>query len=137
MFVLDTNVISELRRPERADMSVTVWAHSTPVQLTYISAITVLELEMGVLKAERTQPEHGKVLRAWLNDQVLPQFEGRILPVDKKVAKLCAAMHVPNKKSERDALIAATAKANGFRVATRNTADFIGTGVELVNPWGV
>lgn len=135
MFVLDTNVVSELRRPERANAKVVAWASATPLAGFFLSAITVLELELGVLLMERKDAAQGASLRAWLNDQILPRFEGRILPVDAVVAQRCANLHVPDPRAERDALIAATALVHGMTVATRNVADFAPTGVRTFNPW--
>ena len=136
MFVLDTNVVSELRRPKRADRRVVAWAASVSATQFYLSSITVLELELGVLLMTRRDAAQGAVLRAWLNGYVLPQFEGRVLPVDSAVALRCASLHVPNPRAERDALIAATALVHGMSVATRNTDDFVPTGVAVFNPWG-
>jgi predicted nucleic acid-binding protein len=135
MFVLDTNVVSELRRPEKADPRVMAWASSAPLDHFFLSAITVSELELGVLLIERKDPSQGAVLRAWIDRQVLTRFEGRILAVDAAVAQRCARLHVPDPCAERDALIAATALVHGMAVATRNVADFESTGVPLFNPW--
>ncbi len=135
MFVLDTNVVSELRRPDKANPQVLAWAVATPLAHFYLSAITVLELELGVLLMERRDAAQGAVLRAWLVDAVLPRFEGRIFTVDTPVALRCAGLHVPDPRAERDALIAATALVHGMAVATRNVADFAPTGVRVFNPW--
>lgn len=136
-FLLDTNVVSELRRARtgKADPNVVAWAGAQPSGLLFVSAITVLELELGVQLAERRDPEQGRGLRAWLEGQVLPAFEGRVLPVDAAVALRTAAFHVPDPAPERDALIAATAFVHSLTVVTRNTDDFERTGVPLVNPW--
>ena len=135
MILLDTNVISELRRANRAAPAVLAWAHTTQASQLFISAITVLELERGVLLLERRDPYQGAVLRAWLDGQVMPAFEGRVLAVDAQVARRCAALHVPDPRPERDALIGATAMEHGFTLATRNIADFQMQGIRLVNPW--
>jgi toxin FitB len=135
MYVLDTNVLSELRRPHKANSRVLAWAASMPVSQFYLSVITVLELERGVLRMERVDPSQGKHLRVWLDAEVLPRFEGRVLAVDSVVAQRCARLHVPDPKSERDALIAATALVHSMTVVTRNTADFEPCGVALLNPW--
>lgn len=137
MYLLDTNVVSELRRAAsgRAEPSLIRWARAIPAGDTHLSAITVFELEMGVLKIERRDARQGAALRTWLDHQVLPSFSGRILPVDEAVARRCAGLHVPDPRSDRDALIAATALVHGLTVATRNVADFTGTGARLVNPW--
>ncbi|WP_413794770.1 MULTISPECIES: type II toxin-antitoxin system VapC family toxin [unclassified Pseudomonas] len=134
MYLLDTNVISELRKPQ-ADKNVQAWARSVAPPSLYVSAITVLELETGVLRFERKDPNQGSRLRAWLDDHVLPAFAGRILPVDRAVALRCARLHVPDRSNECDALIAATALIHGLTVVTRNIADFEASGVALLNPW--
>ena len=137
MYLLDTNVISELRKAKsgKADQRVLAWAESVPASSLYMSAITVLELETGVLLVERRDPAQGAVLRSWLNTHVLPAFSDRILPIDTAVAQHCAKLHVPDPRSDRDALIAATALVHGMPVITRNIQDFAPTGVELLNPW--
>jgi predicted nucleic acid-binding protein len=135
MFLLDTNVISELRRPERANRNVVAWAGAIPAASFFLSAISILEIEIGALRVERKDSAQGAVLRAWIDEQILPRFESRILPVDTSVAQRCARLHVPDPRSERDALIAATALVHGLTVVTRNSADFESAGVALLNPW--
>ena len=135
MFVLDTNVISELRRPAKANPNVLAWASSTPVAQTYLPAITILEIELGALLMERKDKARAKVLRTWIDDQILPRFAGRILSVDTTVALRCARLHVPAMRAERDALIAATASVHAMTVVTRNIADFGMAGVKVLNPW--
>jgi len=137
MFILDTNVVSELRkvRSGRAHPAVADWSRSVLPGQLFLSAITVLELELGVLLLARRDPEQAAPLRAWLDHAVLPTFAERVLPIDATVALRCAAMHLPYPQSERDALIAATALVHGMAVVTRNRADFEATGVMLVDPW--
>ena len=139
MFVLDTNVISELRKAKsgRADANVVSWAQTVSSSSLFISAITVLELETGILLVERKDPQQGAVLRSWLNTHVLPAFSERTFPVDVAVALRCARLHVPDPSSDRDALIAATALVHGMTVVTRNVADFSPTGVDVVNPFSL
>jgi hypothetical protein len=137
MFLLDTNVLSELRRPEKANRNVVIWAGSIAAASIFLSAISILEIELGALRIARKDLAQGKVLRAWIDDQVLPRFEGRILAVDTAVAQRCARLHVPDRRGERDALIAATAMVHGLTVVTRNVADFEPIGVALLNPWAV
>lgn len=135
MYLLDTNVLSELRRPERADANVASWAARTPAAAFWISVISILEIEMGVLRVERRDPAQGAQLRTWFEGQVLRSFGSRILPVDVAVARRSAALHVPDPRADRDALIAATALVHGLTVVTRNTGDFEATAVPLINPW--
>lgn len=137
MFLLDTNVISELRKISlgRANLGVVEWAnHIDPGDL-YISVITVHELEVGTLRVERRDARQGAALRVWLEDRVLTTFAGRILPVNTAVALRGAQLQVPNPHPVQDGLIAATALVHGMTVVTRNTADFASTGVKVVNPW--
>lgn len=137
MYLLDTNVVSELRRAEKANPSVRSWANAVPAGATFLSTITVLELDLGVLLMERRDPAQGRVLREWLEHQVLVRFDGHILPVDLDVARRCARLHVPDPRSSRDALIAATALVHALTVVTRNVADFAPTGVPTLNPWSL
>ena len=137
MFVLDTNVISELRKIgiRKADSNVAAWAQSVEATDLFVSAITIMELELGVLSIERKDATQGAVLRLWLVRQVLPEFAARTLAVDTAVAQRCVQLHVPDRRGERDALIAATALVHGMTVVTRNVADFVPTGVSILNPW--
>ena len=137
MFVLDTNVVSELRkvRSGKADANVSAWTQSVDAADLFVSAITIMELELGVLSIERKDATLGAMLRLWLEQQVLPEFSGRTLPVDTAVAQRSARLHVPDRRGERDALIAATALVHGMTVVTRNVADFKFSGAPLVNPW--
>lgn len=137
MFLLDTNVVSELRkiRLGRADKNLAQWADSVDAVNLYVSAITVQELEMGVLLAERRDPTQGAIFRAWLQSHVLPAFADRILPVDTAVAQRCAALHVPDPRPAVDSLMAATALVHGMTLVTRNVADFQSSGVAILNPW--
>ncbi len=137
MFLLDTNVVSELRKvgANKADAQVARWAKTIPGAHTFISAVTVFELERGVLQMERRDPMQGNVLRRWLNDYVLVNYAGRIIPFDVGIARRCAFLHVPNPKSDYDAIIATTALEHSLTVVTRNVEDFEGMGVELLNPW--
>ncbi|WP_186332189.1 type II toxin-antitoxin system VapC family toxin [Bordetella genomosp. 13] len=137
MYLLDTNVVSELRKISsgKADPCVAKWAESVDANSLYLSALTVLELEVGVLQLERKDARQGALLRAWLEGRVLPEFAARVLPVDTVVAQRCARMHVPDPGAEAGALIAATALVHGMTVVTRNVADFESTGATLFNPW--
>jgi predicted nucleic acid-binding protein len=137
MFVLDTNVVSELRkaRTGRANPGVIAWATAARKSRLFLSAITVLELEQGVLLMERRDAAQGALLRTWLEGQVLAAFQSQVLPVDTAVALRCVRLHVPDPRAYRDALIAASALEHGMTVVTHNVADFENTGVKLLNPW--
>jgi toxin FitB len=137
MFLLDTNVLSELRRPEKADRRVWAWANARPVASFFLSAISILEIELGILLIERRDAAQAAILRDWIDAQILPRFEGRILAVDTAVAQRCARLHVPNPRAERDALIAATAFVHGLTVVTRNVGDFAPMAVAMLDPWTV
>jgi toxin FitB len=135
MFLLDTNVLSELRRRDRTNPAVAAWADAVHPADLFLSAITILEIEAGTLMLQRRDKVQGAMLRAWIDDKVLPTFENRILPVDTAVAMRCARLHVPDPRSERDALIAATALVYRMRLVTRDIADFAPMEVDLLNPW--
>jgi predicted nucleic acid-binding protein len=136
MFILDTDVVSELRKVKagKAHRNVTAWSESVTPAQTYLSSITIHQLEFGTLLLERKDRSQGAILGAWLDTRVLPEFEGRILPIDTAVARRCAKLHVPDPRPLRDAFIAATALVHGMTVVTRNVNDFKPTGVEILNP---
>lgn len=135
MFVLDTNVLSELRRRRRADPRVLAWAQSLDPLSLFVSAVTILEIEIGALSMKRRDPAQGAILDRWIRTVVMPSFAERILPFDQDAALRCAPLHVPDPRPDRDAMIAATALRHGMVVATRNTRDFAAMGVSLLNPW--
>jgi hypothetical protein len=137
MYLLDTNVVSELRKAKsgKIDRHVKAWTASVDTASMFLSVITVLELELGTLLMERRDSRQGAILRNWLENQVLPTFGGRILVVDIAAARRAAALQVPNPRSYRDSLIAATALVHGMTVVTRNVKDFAPTAVQVLNPW--
>ena len=137
MFVLDTNVVSELRKVRVGKVAAPVarWADAVAAGELFLSAVTIHELELGVLLAERRDPQQGAVFRTWLTNHVIPAFSGRILPVDTVVAQRSAALHVPDPRPIRDAFIAATALVHGMVVATRNVANFEPMDVQIFDPW--
>ena len=137
MYLLDTNVVSELRKQTsgKANENVVAWAKSVSADTLYLSVISLMELEMGVLSIQRKDIQQGNLLRIWLDSQVIPAFNGRTISIDAPIAQCCAGLHIPDPRSERDALIAATAIVHGMTVVTRNLADFESTGVKLLNPW--
>lgn len=135
MYLLDTNIVSELRKAGKAHPGLRMWARSLPAASLYLSVISILELEIGILLIDRRDRKQGGILRAWMDGHVLPSFDGRILAIDTTVAQRCAALHVPDPHSDRDALIAATALVHGLTVVTRNVGHFQPMGVAVVNPW--
>ncbi|HEY0745696.1 MAG TPA: type II toxin-antitoxin system VapC family toxin [Steroidobacteraceae bacterium] len=137
MFILDTDVISEMRKVKagKAHRNVAAWNESVALAQTYLSSITIHELELGVLLLELKDRPQGAILRAWLDTRVLQEFEGRILPVDTAVAQRCAKLNVPHPSPLRDAFIAATALVHGMTVVTRKVDDFKPMGADILNPW--
>lgn len=135
MFLLDTNVLSAMRRPDQAPPSLSAWAASIPVGDLYISAMSVYEIDFGIRRIERRDGQQGALLRNWFTRRVMGSFRDRILPMDETVAQRCAALQVPDPRPERDSFIAATALAHSLVLVTRNVRDFAETGVELFNPW--
>ena len=137
MYLLDTNVVSELRKTSsgRIDANVLRWAQSVPPPLCHISVVSILELEIGVRQMERRDARQGGLLRQWLDGTVLPFFAGRVLPIDLPVALRCAEMSVPDRKPERDGFIGATAHAHNMVLITRNVRDFEGMDIRILDPW--
>jgi toxin FitB len=135
MYILDTNVISELRRPEKADAYVLKWASRVPVGQFYLSAITVFEIERGIGLMARGDAGQANSLRQWFDEHILTIFDSRIFAIDAAVAVRCAKLHVPDPQSDQDSFIAATALVHSMTVVTRNAKDFEKTGVPLMNPW--
>ncbi|MBB3350120.1 hypothetical protein FHT70_000021 [Rhizobium sp. BK049] len=136
-YLLDTNVVSELRKvgDGKADANVAAWAGAQDATGLCISAMTILELERGILGVQRRDAAQGARLRAWLENLVRPAFTDRILSIDDAVATRCAHLHVPDRRNEADALVAATALVHGLTVVTRNVRDFEGMGIIVLDPW--
>lgn len=137
MFLLDTTLVSELRRAGsgKADPGVVAWAEQADPAALFLSVVSLHELELGVRLKQHRDPRQGQLLRQWLDQQVVPSFAGRILPIDEAVARCSAALHGPDPRPLRDGLIAATALVHAMVVVTRNVGDFLPTGVEVLNPW--
>jgi toxin FitB len=137
MYLLDTNVVSELRKKStgRANQGVVNWETGVDPNVLYLSVVSVLEIELGVLRMVRRDHRQGTILRSWIDKDLLTAFAGRILPIDVEAAQRAAALHVPDPRPEHDALIAATALVHNLTVVTRNTGDFTGTGARTLNPW--
>lgn len=137
MFLLDTSVIPELRKAGdgKADANVVAWLSSVDATTFYLSAVTLMEIELGILRIERRDLAQEARLRAWMDQHILPEFADRTLPIDTAVAFRCAPLRVPDPRPERDAVIAATALVHGMTIVTRNVADFEATGAPLLDPW--
>jgi toxin FitB len=135
MYLLDTNVISELRKAAKAEPAVRLWSERHSVNSCYLSVVTLMEIKIGYLRLSKRDETFSNLLRGWLETQLLVHFQDRILPVDVAVSLRCAALHVPHRQPERDALIAATALEHGMTMVTRNISDFEQMGVRAVNPW--
>lgn len=137
MYLLDTNVVGELRKLEKgkADLNVAKWFRTVNLQEAYLSVITLFEIQMGILQLKLRDPKQALILEDWFVNTLLPNFENRILPLDAKAVFACAEMHVPDKKQLNDSYLAATAKTNRLKVVTRNVKDFAGCGVEIINPF--
>jgi len=137
VYLLDTNVLSELRKAGsgRAEPNVISWAKDKSTTSLFISAITILEIEMGILQIERKDPRQAAIYNTWLNSHVLKAFSDRVLSFDTSSALKCAQLHVPNPKSERDAMIASTSIVHGLTLVTRNEKDFKHIDVDVMNPW--
>lgn len=135
MFLLDTNVVSELRKASRCDPQVAKWQAGQEPESCFLSVVVILEIRLGIELARRRDVAKAQGLEDWLEKRVKPGFEGRILPVDQAVAELCGRLHAERSRSFRDGLILATALVQGFTVVTRNVEDFAGGGVPVMNPW--
>jgi toxin FitB len=137
MFLLDTNIISESRKlgTSRIDTRAALWFAQVHVETSFVSAMTIFELERGVRQMERRDAKQGLVLRHWFENQIMATYEHRTLPLLHAVALVCAGLHIPDPKSERDAWIAATAIEAGLTLVTRNVSDFADMGVGIVNPF--
>src|SRR5579875_3427175 len=134
MYLLDTTIPSELRKGLRGNLNVLQWVRRTPADLQYISVMTILELRLGALQKEKSDPAQAMALHRWIDESVLTGFRGRILPVSIEAAERCAALHIPTMRDDRDMLIASTALVHQFTVVTRNVRHFEPTGVPILNP---
>jgi toxin FitB len=120
----------------RANAGVAAWSASVSSSAMFLSVISLHELELGVLLAERSDAAKGQVLRTWLNETVRVAFNGRILVVDEEVALQSSALHVPDPAPYRDAFIGATSMVHAMTVVTRNARDFERfPAVDVFNPW--
>jgi toxin FitB len=135
--LLDTNVVSELRKTNQPHVNASVvrWSRTFAAADFCISVMTLMEIEIGVLRLERRDPAQGSALRGWFENYVLRGFEGRILDIDARIVRKASLLHVPDPKPDRDAFIGATASAHSLTLATRNVRDFAAMGIDLLNPW--
>jgi toxin FitB len=134
-FLLDTNVVSETRRPARLPERVTAWFAAADADAMFVSVATLLEIEVGVRRLERRDPAQGAILRRWKTQSLAPTFRGRVLPVDEDIADCCASLQVPDPRPLLDSIIAATAIVHKLILVTRNVSDFARMPVALFNPW--
>jgi len=136
MYILDTNVVSELRKIPfgRCDENVSSWASDIDFSTTYLSVISVLEIELGIQQIHRRDKKQSSTLKKWF-EELLVVYEHRVLSFDSTVALKTASLHVPDPMPDRDAVIAGTALVHGFIVVTRNLSDFSSTNDQLQNPW--
>lgn len=133
--LLDTNVLSELRKKNRCAPAVAAWQLAASEEELFISVISLMEIKHGILMARRKDPPFAKLLEDWYEMQVKPAFDGYVLPIDLPVSERCAVLLGERTRGLADALIAATAYVNGLVLVTRNTADFADAGIKLQNPW--
>lgn len=134
-YLLDTNVVSELRRREKCDPLVKIWQQSHDPLDCFLSVISLMELKLGIEIVMRRDQKSGEILRAWYEQRVKAGFSERILPITAPVAEDCAILHAKRPRPFRDALIAATARVHGLEMVTGNVKDFEDAGIVVVNPW--
>jgi predicted nucleic acid-binding protein len=133
-YLLDTNVISELRKGRRADLRVSAWFADPAAEEIFLSALTIGEIRRGIESVRRRDPDAAAALDRWL--VLLCEAHGdRILPIDRAIAEEWGRMNVPDPLPVVDGLLAATARVLGLTLVTRNIADVAGVGVELLDPF--
>lgn len=135
-FLIDTNVISEVRKGARCDANVAAWYAAIEDDDLYLSVLVLGEIRRGIERAHATEPAKASALEQWLS-VVSRSFGNRILPVDQRVAEEWGRMRAKRSAPVIDALLAATARVHDLTLATRNTADVAGLGAEVVNPFEV
>ena len=132
--LVDTNVISELRRGRNANSRVVSWFSGTPPERVFTSVIVLGEIRRGIELVSRRDKPQAEALAQWY-DAVRERLGDRVLVIDEPVMTVWARISVPDVLPAYDGLIAATALLHGLTVATRNTRDYHRAGVQVVNPW--
>ena len=133
-YLLDTNVLSELRKGARGDQRVLAWVESVSGERHFVSVLSLGEIRKGIERLRRTTPEKCEVFERWL-ERLSVDYAGDVLEVNDVVADRWGRLEAGRTRPVIDGLLAATALEFGLTIATRNTKDFAGTGVELVNPF--
>jgi predicted nucleic acid-binding protein len=135
MFLLDTNVVSDLRRPKRITPAAERWFGAVDADELYISTVTVFEIQHGIVELRRRDPQRAAHLQGWLDTAVLAAFAGRIIALDTIAAQRCAELHAGRARWDADRMIAAIALSRGMTLVTRNVGDFASMGVNVFDPF--
>ncbi len=135
MFLLDTNVVSDLRRPKRITPAAAQWFGSVDSGQLYISTVTVFEIQHGIVELRRRDAQRAAHLQGWLDTAVLSAFAGRIVALDTVAAQRSAELHAGRTRWDADRMIAAIALSRGMTLVTRNVGDFASMGVKVIDPF--
>lgn len=135
MYLLDTNVVSELRKIQSKHSAFNDWYKTIDPQTCYLSSLTIFEIRKGILLKSLKDPQQAEILQHWFNERLIPHFHGRVLDFTADMAEIMAKLHVPNPAPFADSIIASTALYYDLTVITRNIQDFQNLGVKLINPF--